>query len=88
MKRRAAVRSGNPASGSRLPGSAAGRRPVCFTTSQGRDGLWYVRHARGRVTGDFGEGYSRRATALRAIRRHVETIICGAVLVDGVWPEN
>jgi len=60
---------------------------VCFTTSQGRDGLWYIRHARGKVTGDFGEGYARRSTALRAIRRHVETIIAGAVLVDGVWPE-
>lgn len=63
--------------------------PVRFVTYQGKDGLWRVRHSRGsRCTGDFGEGYSRRADALRAIRRHVETIIAGAVLVDGVWPKD
>ncbi len=66
--------------------TAAGRRPVCFTTFQGRDGRWYVRHARGQVTGDFGEGYGRRSTALRAIRRRVETLMAGCVLVDGAWP--
>lgn len=85
-RRGAAVRSGNPPQGSRLPGSAAGRRPVAFTTYRGRDGQWYVRHARGKITGDFGEGYSRRADAVRAIRRHVETVMIGCVLLDGRWP--
>jgi len=59
---------------------------VRFTTYQGRDGRWFVRHARGQTTGDFGEGYSRRADAVRAIRHHVEALITGCLLVDGAWP--
>lgn len=87
MSRRAGRRSSWERPVLRRAVRAAGHAPIRFTTSQGRDGRWYVRHARGsRCTGDFGEGYATRGTARRAIRRHVEALIAGQLLVDGAWP--
>jgi uncharacterized protein YegP (UPF0339 family) len=61
-------------------------RPVHFVIYQGKDGQWYIRSTRGKITTTFGEGYRSKSNARRALRTHFGQIMNGNFLVDGDSP--